>query len=271
MLNAVCFAFSNSSFVEAVFVSRSGSMSITIVFVEIDVPGYTSSNNTFYHETSQENGLPPSIKQGTISAVYSDVYGIVFPCSNSFVVTTRTNSISRPKEINYLMNGQKTMKNCGAYLPFPLIKMSEILAQPEEVYRQSERASRNIYQFYQKQAIDRVSDLQVLLTKTLQGLIELSNKTVEYQKSLADSVDTLQKYNSDYLRQIKIDFNNQTKPRAIHYNLYQREEMKVILLSELQKVNAYYDTIKSLERIVTQELPDSLEDTFCHVASVIPE
>jgi hypothetical protein len=228
-----------------------------VVFVEVDQPGYVSSPGLTYRSFSGDNGLPASLKQGTISSVYNYLPGIVFPCTNALVITHRGETNIRPTEINLLQEGEEEMKDCGLYLPYPLLRLSEIETDEKEILRQTDLASKQIFDLYFRQEKKTLKKLENQTDEAMYRLKEFISRVKEFRVSLFSSKGQLRHLTQKFLQMDeskRLNYYQEDKPRYLQWNLYRRAELELYLLSQIQKLNSFYTQIQ----LFNQELGEGL-------------
>lgn len=114
-------------------------------YVELDCDdqsgmGYIkiSSDDTILTQSRDASIIPYSLTIGSFEANKGDIYGVGFECDNSICIMSRKDASLEPKQTVF-----HSTKNSGEdmgiienhYVPFPIVKMTEILANPEAVHR----------------------------------------------------------------------------------------------------------------------------------------
>lgn len=252
------------------------SMYIELDTTEKDGMGYLSVSDTdnvltVSHEASV---VPYSLKVGSFEASSSSLYGVGFECDNQVCVMSRKDSSLEPIETVFTYS-QNTGNDMGIQdrhpIPFPIVKLSEILANPKVVSQNissSHARMRNIafnscvkdIQTMKKNSeelqneIDRFDKLSTkvsaILTKTIKELEDMhsayekrgvprNEKEVENLRAIKFNLNKRADLTSDYI--------------ALCHSMRERAQKMAILNEEIKALNDFSESLfNGIDKIFTE-------------------
>ncbi len=112
-------------------------------YVELDTTsqdgmGFIKVNpqDTILTQSSEASVIPYSLKVGSFEASNNNLYGVGFECDNSICIMSRKDSSLDPVEtvFTHTKNSGNDMGIQDRHpIPFPIVKMTEVLANPKQV------------------------------------------------------------------------------------------------------------------------------------------
>ena len=122
------------------------------VFIIIDSDGYTSSKSgdLTLMETKLGTNIPHSIKLGAVECIGNDICGVAFECgSDSVCILSRNDNIDLD-ETNFVYVEKsaaistETEGTEGTIMSYPVVRLSEIIANPELVVMNTDIITRRL-------------------------------------------------------------------------------------------------------------------------------
>jgi hypothetical protein len=243
------------------------------LYIELDTTqkdgmGYLSVSDidtdnilTLSHEASV---VPYSLKVGSFEASSSSLYGVGFECDNQVCVMSRKDSSLEPVETIFSYS-QNTGNDMGIQdrhpIPFPIVKLSEILADPKTVSQNiasSHVRMRNIAftscmkdVFAMKKSaadlqneIERFDKISTEVSNVLSCTInELENMHAAYEKQGALRCEK----DAANLRAIKFNLNKRSDLTsdyiALCHSMRERAQKIAILKEEIKALNDFSQTL----------------------------
>ena len=114
-------------------------------FVDPDINGeiITNGNEKIMSETQNVSSIPYSIKNGSLECASNMVCGVAYECSDEICVLR--NSITRgPEEIVFTTEPEVTKIGSMEYVSYPIVKLSEILEDSQQVNLNIEEVSNRL-------------------------------------------------------------------------------------------------------------------------------
>ena len=206
-----------------------------ISYVELDCDdssgmGYIaiSPTDTVLTSSREASIIPYSLSIGSFEANKGDIYGVGFECDNSICVMTRKDSSLEPVQTVFHStknNGNDVGIIENHYVPFPIVKMSEILVNPSGVHRgitTSHARMRNVsFSSCNKEVItikEHISSLQ-------KEIIRFDNIAKQVTEILSSSIGELEKMHEYYNVHGTRTASEVEKLKAIQFNLAKRNDL----------------------------------------------
>ena len=212
------------------------------VFISIDTNGYTTTRTSDLTliESSKSSIIPYSMKTGAYECAKKDVSGIAFVCgSDSVCVLARGEQDLTPTESNFVFvekAGEVAAETEGSIVPYPVIKLSEIKANPELILENTDIVTRRLrntaYQNYLKElSLEQTS---------IENLSHAFNKFDMMKNTVAVKLNStltqLEEWNTIYINKPPATDELKAKYRQLQFNLTQRNEGVATLLRSMKKV-----------------------------------
>jgi len=246
-----------------------------IVFILIDTNGYTSSkdNDITLMDTNNATVIPYSSKMGAYSCAGKDVCGIAFECgSDSICILSHGDIDPTPIESNYVFVETKmdTGKVSNTVMPYPIIKLSEIRANPNLILKNTDLVTRRLRNSNYNAELNAFNALQQSLQKLNNSVNKFSMITQNAAAGLTRTLAQLDEWNDIYLENPPVNDEAKEKYRRLQYNLSHRNQGVSNLLRIMNKVS---DKSKILELIGKEinELADLCEKEFANVEFAVYE
>ena len=248
-------------------------------YVEIDTD-YTdgmgfvkvSPNEEVMTISSEASVIPYSMKIGTFEA-NNDLYGVGFECDNGVCMMQRKDPSLNPTEtvFSYSTGGDNRSGIMQDHpVPYPIVKMTDILANPKEVQEtivKSHRRMRDVAFNHCKKDVEllkkRVKELE-------DEIVRFDKNSKEVSNVLACSINELLSYHQGYEKMENLCDADKEKIKTIQFNLQKRHDLLNDHISLCKSVKERSDKICA----VTQELADINNYTvnlFQNLASIFRE
>lgn len=242
------------------------------VFIAIDVHGYTSARSTDLTLIEAHNAsiVPYSLKTGAYECAGKDVCGVAFECgADAVCVLSRGTDDLTPKEANFVFVEQNapeaaSLEINGTILTYPVIKLSEIRANPDEVLKNTDIATRRLRNssytitFYElkheKESINKLSEAFAKFDAIRENAAIKLNKTLR----------TLEEWNDVYMQNPPTSDDNKDRYRKLQFNLAQRNDNISTLLRAMKKVADMNIEIDNITRNI-DAITDHCEQEFANI------
>ena len=204
-------------------------------YVELDCDdrdgmGYikVSPNDTILTKSHEASVIPYALKVGSFEASKGDIYGVGFECDNSVCIMSRKNPSLEPVEtvFHFTKNAGEDMGIIeNHYVPFPIVKMTEILANPSAAHKgiaTSHVRMRNVsFQSCKKEIITMENSVKELQNE----ISKFEQKSKEVGSVLSSSIADLENQHEKFdLRGAKTS-NDIEKLKLIRFNLAKRNDL----------------------------------------------
>ena len=214
-------------------------------------------------ESNQASVIPYSLKVGSFEASNNNLYGVGFECDNSICIMSRKDSSLDPVETVFT-HTKNTENDMGIQdrhpIPFPIVKMTEILANPKQVQKniaENHNKMRNIAFNSCSKDVESMRHNANELQEEINKFGEISS---EVSNVLSCTIDELEKMYSDYekigskcekdLENMKIiQFNLNVRQNlnsdyiALCHSMRERSSKIKVLVEELKSLNEFSKTL----------------------------
>ena len=248
-------------------------------FVEVDTDysngmGFVkvSPNEEVMTVSSEASVIPYSMKVGTFEA-NNDLYGVGFECDNGVCMMQRKDPSLEPTEtvFSYSTGGENRSGIIQDHpVPYPIVKMTNILANPREVQRTIAKSHDRMRNVAFSQCQKDVELLKRRVEELEEEIEKFDKNSKEVSNVLACSINELLKYHEGYEQIDNLCDSHREKMKTIQFNLQKRHDLLNDHISLCTSVRERSDKIST----VTQELADINEYTvqlFQNLASIFRE
>ncbi len=218
-------------------------------FVELDTEGFVSvqPEDLTMIESKSASKVPMSVKVGTLECASSDVCGVAFECEGELCTLTRENPSMAPTELvlhTVSKPSERSIVEEGTPIAYPIVRLSEINADNEQVVKSVDAATARIRNASYKACVedmrktDKSCENLKSEFKTLSGTIDLAFR------KLGSSIQELEKYRTGYDNVPPQNDEQREKYRTLAFNLRRRHDMMVDLLRICVQVSTYSDQLR---------------------------
>ena len=203
--------------------------------------------------------IPYSLKVGSFEASSSSLFGVGFECDNQVCVMSRKDNSLEPVETVFSYSKDMGVQEKHP-IPFPIVKLSEVLANPEAVLKNisgSHARMRNIA--FQS----CVKDVTAMLDHSgnLSGEVQrFANKSKEVAETLENTIKYLEDMHDKYMQVGAKNEQDLANLKAIRFNLNKRADLQsdfislchsmreraqriAVLKQELKELNEFSETL----------------------------
>ena len=217
--------------------------------------------------------IPYSLKVGSFEASNSSLFGVGFECDNQVCIMSRKDNSLEPIETVFSFS-KDSDNNMGVIdhhpVPFPIVKLSEILANPKAVLHNvqaSHSRMRNVaFNSCMKDVLgmkknslalqheierfDKIAvDTSNVLTCTITELENLHNKYEKHGTKCQKDIDNLRsvRFNLAKRNELTVDFI------SLCHSMRERSQRIAVLSEELRSLNDYAETLfNGISHVLTE-------------------
>lgn len=226
-----------------------------VVYIEPDVDGsiMRGEEEAIYQEKNGNIPIPYSYKTGTIKCVETDACGVVFECNGSYC-TVRANptDVNMPMESLYCeaeVASTEVMFDESHVTAYPIVRLSEILENPELVCENIERVSHRILEVTYNLSREALELGRVKLCRLVKFWNKYSHLQDCYLAELKKVKIEIYALKCEYEKKDCLDECQKKCYLEVLYNLYTREHDLNRLIKKNLKVG-----------LMLQELCEFTED-----------
>jgi len=229
------------------------------VLVEMDESGYvTMGDHPVYIQSQNASSIPYSHKIDVMDCMKDLSCGAAFICEGG--VCTLKSGVSGPEETSFVVAedlARKTVVLGGHPMAIPIVKMSEIRANPMEAKKNIDIATRRIMMASYDSTKASIKELGMEINHMHKNFNQFCKSLMAAFDDLNGSIKALDE------RRIKngapCSEEDYLKARKIYYNLYMRYEL-------LEQLISYVPSIVSEKEVIK-----SVGSTFCESSKYIHE
>lgn len=233
------------------------------VFILIDVNGYTTARSTDLTLIEAHNAtiVPYSLKTGAYNCAGKDVCGVAFECgADAVCVLARAPNDLTPKESNFVFVEQNapaagSIENEGSIMTYPVIRLSEIRANPVLVLQNTDTVTRRLRNSGYSTLLQELATTQQSINKLNEAFNKFDRLRENVAVKLNSTLTQLEQWNAIYMNTPPTTDEGKDKYRALQYNLTLRNENIGVLLRSMKKIA---DLNVSIDNI-TKEISDITE------------
>lgn len=242
------------------------------VFILLDVNGYTTARSTDLTliEAHSASIVPYSLKTGAYECAGKDVCGVAFECgSDAVCVLSRGNQDLTPKEANFVFVEQKapsaaTIEIEGSIMTYPVIRLSEIRANPSLVLLNTDTVTRRLRNSSYASELQELAMTQQSINKVNTSFVRFNAMRERVAIKLNQTLSQLEQWNEVYMAQPPTSDEYKDKYRRLQYNLAQRNEDISTILRTMKKVADKRMDIDVITKEIN-DLTDFAEKEFANV------
>lgn len=230
------------------------------VFVKIDVNGYTTSRNgdITVVETKNVSVIPYSIKTGAFNCAKSEVCGVAFECgSDAICMLAHGEDDLNPMESTFVFIDSKSAAikdspNDSGMMSYPIVKLSEIRANPQQVLINTDIVTRRLRNTSYESGLNELVQVQRSIDNLNQAYLRFDLAKQDAAYKLSSSLSQLEQWNDIYLANPPMTDEDRNKFRKIQANLSIRNEGMTTLLKLMKKIS----NLKPQIDLITRQIDD---------------
>lgn len=206
-----------------------------ISYVELDCDdsqgmGYitVSPTDPILTESREASVIPYSLSIGSFEANKGDIYGVGFECDNSICIMSRKNSSLEPVQTVFSFtknNGNDMGIIENHYVPFPIVKMSEILVNPVGVQRGITVSHARMRNVAFSSCNKEVASIKEHISGLQKEIIRFDNISKQVTEILSSSINELEKMHNYFNTHGTRTTTEAEKLKAIQFNLAKRNDL----------------------------------------------
>lgn len=232
-------------------------------YVELDCDhndgmGYiqVSSNDLVLTQSNDASVVPYSLKVGSFEASKGDVYGVGFECDNSVCTMTRKDSSLEPVETVF-HHSKESGNDMGIVsshpVPFPIVKMTEILANPQAVHKSIATSHNRMRNVAFNSCVKEVADMKTHAEELEKEIERFDKVSSEVSNVLSCTINDLENMHESYETRGTKCAKDLENVRLIRFNLAKRNDLTldhIALCHSMKerslKIAALRDELKAL-------------------------
>jgi hypothetical protein len=242
------------------------------VFILVDVSGYTTarSSDLTLIEAHSASIVPYSLKTGAYNCAGKDVCGVAFECgSDAVCVLARGSQDLTPKEANFVFVEQHasaaaTIESEGTIMTYPVIRLSEIRANPTLVLTNTDIVTRRLRNSTYLADVQELLMAQESISKLNAAFANFNAMREDAAIRLNRTLSELELYNDMYIANPPTTDEIKDRYRKVQYNLAQRNDGITTLLTTMKKVADTYLEIDVITNKI-KDITDYCEREFRNV------
>lgn len=242
------------------------------VFILVDANGYTTAraSDLTLVETHPVSIVPYSLKVGAYECAGTDVCGVAFECgSDAVCMLTRGKDDLSPKEATFVFVEQSaptigSIQTEGSVMTYPVIRLSEIRANPELVLENTDVVTRRLRNSAYQIELQELDEAQQAISRLDEAFSRFNAIRENAAMKLTRTLQQLEEWNEIYLSNPPDTDDLKDRYRRLQSNLTQRNEGISNLLRLMKRVS---DKRTEIELITDEinELSDLAEREFATV------
>lgn len=264
----------NINEVKTQFIRAYNKLGIT-VFIMLDTDGYVSggNNDMIMKETGEASVIPYDIKMGAFECAGIDICGVAFDCNNMICTLRRVDTDVNPRETTFTYensSGNPVGMLDDGYIAYPIIKMSEIRANPTLVLENTEVANQRLVAAASRSCMLGLGEAENSLKELNMAFSRFTKLREKNAIKLRETMVQLNEMNKAYISRPPTTDLGKEKYREVIYNLRRRNDLISRLLQCCRAIGSEGTRFAQLAREVN-DVNDLFEREFYGVEGVLKE
>ena len=216
--------------------------------------------------------IPYSLKVGSFEASSSSLFGVGFECDNQVCVMSRKDKSLTPTETVFTFTRNEHGQDMGVQekhpIPFPIVKLSEILANPQAVMQNIASSHARMRNIAFNSCMKDVIRMKKNLGELQREIERFDHLTSEKSSELSSTISQLEEMHKAYMVHGAKTAEDGEKLKSIKFNLQKRGDLAadyIALCHSMrergQKIAVLNEEIKSLNDFA-ETLFDGLNNVF---------
>lgn len=246
------------------------------VFIYIDANGYTTVKANDLTLISPQNAsvVPYSIKTGAYNCAGKDVCGVAFECgSDAVCVLARAPNDLTPKESNFVFeekSGETAVFEEGSIMTYPVVRLSEIRANPNLVLQNSDTVTRRLRNTVYTSLLQELATTQKSIEKLNESFLMFDKMRADAATKLNTTLTQLEQWNAVYMSNPPNSDEAKDRYRMLQFNLSLRNENIALLLRSMMKVSELTSGINSITKQIT-DIIEVGDKEFANIDQAVSE
>ncbi len=242
--------------------------------VELDVSDFVTIDQTsdrLFYPTNEARNIPYSAKSGIISCTDNNSCHIAFECNNDMCVLQQSNNNLDSTETTFRTSNRPiTDSGSTNVISYPIVKMSDIIDHPDDVFVKISEITNNIININIDQCRQTTEDLEKSLQRLVFTYSSMSSRLNLIFGQLVATINQLQQYQQSYLnRELTSPIERETYAK-INFNLKKRHDMLTELFSLCNKTELFQKHFNDLVSDIDQ-VNNTLHSRFTNISNVYIE
>lgn len=225
------------------------------VFIHIDLDNYSvSTEDDIAMEEMNVEIVPENLIMSTMDCIGYEVCGAAFDCKDGICMA----HLSDDGSVNKKTFKRKNNFGSDDVIPYPIVRLSEIKANPEKIEQYIDKTTRRIRNELVNSANKRFDQLSILIEDNTDKMTMYSDLLDVIFNKLKTEIDILERRNNNFS---EITLENYKQKHSIQESLNKCN----------QKVLSYAMEIKKLESFIsqTQSLNDQLDHSIINIKNLL--
>jgi hypothetical protein len=231
-----------------------------------------SSDDTIMTQSHEASVIPYSLKIGSFEANNNDLYGVGFECDNSVCVMSRKDSSLDPVESVFTYaNGDESMGILNRHpIPFPIIKITDILANPDIVHKNIKTGHTRMRNVAFTSCMKEVESMKKYANELNEEIQRFDKISTEVSNVLTCTINDLENMHDAYEKQGAKCQKDVDNVKSIRFNLNKRHDL---VNDHIANCNSMRERAEKV-RVLAEELKslnDFSQTLFTGLSSVFTE
>ncbi len=251
------------------------------LYIELDTTekdgmGYltVSDNDSMMTVSHDASVIPYSLKVGSFEASSSSLFGVGFECDNQVCVMSRKDNSLEPVETVFSFSRTGTGNDVGVQekhpIPFPIVKMSEILANPQAVLENIKSSHARMRNIAFNSCMKDVAVMKKNSAELGNEVARFDNIATEVSQVLESTIGSLEEMHDKYVKCGAKTERDLANLKAIRFNLNKRADLQSDFISLCHSMRERAQKIAVLNEEI-RDLNNFAESLFTGVKFVFTE
>jgi hypothetical protein len=216
------------------------------------------------------------LKTGAYNCAGKDVCGVAFECgSDAVCVLSRGSNDLTPKEANFVFVEQAapaaaTLESEGSIMTYPVIRLSEIRANPDLVLINTDIVTRRLRNTAYTSELQELVTLRQSIDELNMSFNRFNLMREDAARKLNQTLSQLEQWNDQYIANPPTSDVGKDRYRRLQFNLASRNEGIATLLRSMKKVADLHVNIDVITKEIN-DITDYDEKEFMNVEHAISE
>lgn len=223
------------------------------LFIELDLDGIVAlrDDDATLIEGQMGTAIPYSSKMGAIQCA-DGMCGIAFVCEDG-ICTLEKSGIDETTENTFIFSGKERKgKMSNEPIPYPIIRLSEVEANPEAVTQTIEEITRRIRSGPYQSCIKNLDEMEKDLVNFENNFSRFRQAQKEAASAINSSLQELEKIYNLYRSHPPEDDQSQERYHQLIYNIQCRHETALVILDACSAVSKKRDKLKKWSEMIEE-------------------
>jgi len=251
------------------------------LYVELDTTcsdgfGYlaVSPSDKLLSVSSEASVIPYSLKVGSFEASTSDLYGVGFECDGQTCIMARKDNSLNPVETVFSVSKNNSEQPFGIQqhhpVPFPIVKMSEILAFPDQVHKNVRSGHARMRNIAFESSMKDVKQMKHHVSELHSEVQKFDELASSISNGLTQTIGQLEEYHRIFENRGIRNPDEAEKMASIRFNLGKRNELLIDYISLCHSMRDRSDKVALLSSEI-RDINEYMKALFEGINSVLVE